>query len=72
METMEKMSFFLELIWAHVVHADSEEKYISVLGQGTTQGLDDRTLWHIWYRWHIQQQKENILLILHKQEKDLY
>ena len=53
METMEKM-LFLELIWAHAVHADSEGKYISVLGQGTTQGLDDRTLWHIWYRWHIQ------------------
>ena len=54
------------------MHADSKGKYISVLGEGSKQGLDDRTLRQIWYRWYIQQQKQNILLILHNQEKDLY
>ena len=38
---MDKISLFLELIWAHV---DNKGKYILSLGEGPTQGLDDTTL----------------------------
>ena len=35
------MSSFLEVIWAHI---DNERKYILILGNGQTQGLDDTML----------------------------
>ena len=44
------------------VHVDNEGKYIIILGEGPTQELDDTTL----------TAKQNILLILLNQEKDLY
>ena len=43
------------------VHTDNKNQDILILGEGTTQGLDDTTF----------QQKVNILLILHNQVKDL-
>ena len=44
------------------MHVDNEGKYITILGEGPTQELDDTTL----------TAKQNILLILLNQEKDLY
>ena len=44
------------------MHVDNEGKYIIILGEGPTQELDDTTL----------TAKQNILLILLNQEKDLY
>ena len=44
------------------MHVDDKGKDILILGEGTTQGLDDTTL----------TAEANILLILHNQEKDLY
>ena len=39
----EKMSLFLELIWAHF-HINNKKNYILILGEEPTQGLDDTTL----------------------------
>ena len=44
------------------VHIYDKNKVILILDEGPTQGLDDTTL----------QEKQNILLILHNREKDLY
>ena len=44
------------------LHIDNKNKDILILGEGTTQGLDDTTL----------TEKLYILLILHDQIKDLY
>ena len=44
------------------VHVDIENKDTSILGERSTQGVDDTTL----------TAETNILLILHNQIKDLY
>ena len=58
MEAWGKNVIIFEADMSSPVHIDNKNKDILILGEGPTQGLDDTTL--------------NILLILHKQEKDLY
>ena len=56
-----KISLFLELICAHLCILIIKIN-ILILGEGSTQGLDDTT----------SITETNILLILHNQSKDLY
>ena len=58
----EKMSLFFGADMSSSVHIDNKGKDILIIGEGPTQGLDYTTL----------TEKQNILLILHNQEKDLY
>ena len=43
MEAWEKMSLFLELIWAHLCISIIKNKGILILGEGPAKGLDDTT-----------------------------
>ena len=43
MEAWEKMSLFLELIWAHLCISIIKNKDILILGEGPAKELDDTT-----------------------------